>query len=764
MSSTYSDTSVPVSRVTDETNGGKPGLSLRKSCQFCRSRKIRCSGQNICNACRERNIECSYGASGQKGRPRGPARTPSQDSSRFQSRAPTPCLEPSYSSNTPDGQSVYTVAANLDDKFHRLIGCPLGKPANASDQVLDTLANQISRGSFSTTTRPQISSNPPPLKALSYETLFFTLVPEVIEIVASRVGNFGCQQPESNRCRYFARLFLVDKTTSMFSPSFKEDGFSSGVDQSMKLSDSPLEEINSHLTAQLLDIWFSQHPLTFMLAKTLLLRDIRNGTYDEILVSVMLADVQYAQGNALSRDKGERLFRWATCKLQEVSQSTVRLSTIQAVILLGWRCLSLGNARRAICYFVWAGEALNLLPTPQPGVHSINGIDVGEIQQESHRNACCLVFSIKLWALLQLNITGCQQVPLSAPPFIVSHENSSESFKLDRTSHNLATLQNQERMYRELCLLSHVSATAAHILAIPLPREELSDVGFLQSHKWQTNDIPGELSTQIRSVLLNLISSIKPHSQYDYLNGLTLCALHTLFIPCLFPPSCFDVYGSTRDRTLETASICQPIIDFCSSAKSLLQIFSVHEDSEQEGSSPGRILISQHFSSRNDLFALALDSCGRGMNSIYLHGQNGTEIDRNCIRESAPELARLATELHAFSKELNFINTTRPKGIKKLLKNAICQFSNSQMDFSDSYTSASTSSRAGSMGIPELELNAAFDNTDFSFGYDHASTSLAGIEGDGFYGYGLPILHDDMGMGWGSDANVHDMRRGGVRQ
>ena len=44
---------------------------IRKSCYFCRSRKIRCSGGQVCTACRARNMDCIYGREASKGRPRG---------------------------------------------------------------------------------------------------------------------------------------------------------------------------------------------------------------------------------------------------------------------------------------------------------------------------------------------------------------------------------------------------------------------------------------------------------------------------------------------------------------------------------------------------------------------------------------------------------------------------------------------------------------------------------------------------------------------
>ena len=45
---------------------------IRKTCYFCRSRKIRCSGGQVCTACRARNLGCVYGREASKGRPKGP--------------------------------------------------------------------------------------------------------------------------------------------------------------------------------------------------------------------------------------------------------------------------------------------------------------------------------------------------------------------------------------------------------------------------------------------------------------------------------------------------------------------------------------------------------------------------------------------------------------------------------------------------------------------------------------------------------------------
>ncbi|CAG8981763.1 hypothetical protein HYALB_00004705 [Hymenoscyphus albidus] len=677
MSTKYPVGSTPIAIFNEEAKKGKSGLPLRKSCQFCRSRKIRCSGHSICNACRERNIECSYGACGQKGRTRGPTRPPSQENFRLNSRTPTPSLDTFNSRRNSEGQMLGqfhdskidiltpSVAVRLEDMFIRLMGYASEGRSNHADQLLDRLSERIS-----TSNMPHISAQNHPPKPLSYDTVFSTFAPDLIEIVSSRFHHFDYH----------------------------------GLDLSRS----------------------------------------RNGTQYEILVAAMLADVQYGQRNEPDYGEGGKLFNWITLKLQEIAEDEFSLSAIQAVILLGWRCLCFGNARRALCYLFWAEEALYSLPTPQTGVNTINGIDVGKIEQESYRNASWLVFFIKLWAMLQLNITGYESPPPGPPPSISTDESSLQSFKLDRASHNLATLQTQERMYREMCLLGHVTYITGRVLATYTPEEKTDRPRIYQSSNSQPNqgfmNMPNTCLT-IHAELLGSFPSLKNDLQYStgYHHGLALCASHTLLIHSLVYKMNSDVYKSTTNSThlIAMGSLCQPILDFCASAKSLLEFFSTFHNTDYEGANTSSALMSQQLPNKHDLLALSLNACGQAMNTIYIQGQNGTEMVRNCIRENASELARLATELRAFSKDFCFIST-RLKGAKKLPKNAIYQFTAPQMGLSGSYTSASTPSRMGSLKIPEAELNAAFDHTDFSFGYDHASYSVAG-----FHGYGLPMMSDN---------------------
>ncbi|KAG9238213.1 hypothetical protein BJ875DRAFT_513972 [Amylocarpus encephaloides] len=768
-----SDISIPVLQGSD-AGKAKPGPALR---------------QSICSACRERNIECSYRVGGPKGRPRGPSRASTEDTSiksgvstpstdSLQWRGGSPVKNAYLDGSNPDVPDR-SVATNLQSMFNRLMGDRSESTTHHSNLVLDNFNKQIPRAG-----RPAKCGGSPqsPMptsigKPISYEGLFFILAQELIEMIALRFGDLGCHQLEAGRSRYFVKSFMADTVECMFDrvesfPSTdKGNSPPSGFGQPLTPGSTPLQEYNGHLTVQMLEIWFSQHPLSFIFPKTLLLRDIRHDTHDEILLAAILADVQYAQDNEESRNKGSKLFRWAAAKLREVSQNNIRLSTIQAVILLGWRSLCSGNARRAMCYFVWAGYAIHSLPTPPLGVNTINGIDVGEIERESLCNAHWLIFSVNLWAMMQMDAPGCEMPPSSAPSsFPPVDESASASFKLDRTSYNFSTLQNQERMFRELWLLSHVAATTSHIYALyprSLPQEDISDPGCWQQSTLEqlrrlsspTTDI-SMLCTRVRRVLLDSVQLVETHVQHSHSQALALSASHTMIIHFLVPSPASSTngnsYAGSMSRVFAAGGIDQLIVDFCYSATSLLKVFSVLDNADREGAHSDRVVMSQRPSSIYDIFALALDACGRGMNSIYLLGQNGSELERKCVRDRTGELYRLATELHAFSKELNLVSTTRLKTVKKQLKNAITQFGSLHMGLSSSYGSTSTSS-CGSMGIPDSAITTGFDG-DF-FGLDHLSDTSSTRMGGGFYGYGLPVLTDDAysadgGLGYFLDAQA----------
>ena len=508
------------------------------------------------------------------------------------------------------------------------------------------------------------------------------------------------------------------------SPLPTSDGYAGGPDESGGSTTetiSPLREYNNHTTIQMLEIWFSQHPFSFILSKTLLLRDIRHDNHSELLLAAMLADVQHGQDGQDADAKGEHLFRWATARLHEQSQEHINLTTIQAVMLLGWRSLCLSQARRAICYFIWASYAIQTVPTPQLGHNTMNGIDVGEIESECTCNLHWLIFSINFWAMMQVDSPGCSLPSASAPiTFPAAEESASANLKLDRTSYNISTLQNQECMYRDLWLLSHVSATVSHIHAL-YPRSPTLEIEDEDPSCWQSHTLrqlqhlsspPQDISLVCRNAGT---SSSAPFNASKHVQSLECpctgaLASHTMMIIHFLVPSpmsIFQIPGRTS-RILAAGGIEQLVSDFSYSVTALLKVLSILHDRDREGANTARAVMSpRRPSSIIDIFALALDACGRGLNSLFSIGQTGSEQEQKCIGDRKPELARLATELHARS-DLSFLSNSRLRTAKKQLETALSQFSDLHFDFSSLISGLETSHTSSVAAVNTNDTMASY--------------------------------------------------------
>ncbi|PHH75388.1 hypothetical protein CDD83_4408 [Cordyceps sp. RAO-2017] len=113
---------------------------LRRSCAFCRARKIKCSNETICEACRRQGADCIYDFEP----PRPKARTISQDSSKADPTA-TPGVHRQRSSTCGSPKAspgsvmaddvaplddVENVALVLDQKFYENFSSDVGPRSN----------------------------------------------------------------------------------------------------------------------------------------------------------------------------------------------------------------------------------------------------------------------------------------------------------------------------------------------------------------------------------------------------------------------------------------------------------------------------------------------------------------------------------------------------------------------------------------------------------------------------------------------------------
>lgn len=659
--------------------------AMRRSCGFCRSRKIRCSGQNICSACRERNIDCVYGREGSKGRPRGvTSKTATRGTNQKVDSAtsiphtknlptPPPILDPSINqfsaqlsrqidqtsrpkkrsrTDNLDTASKHTIAADLQQIFSRLFDTHGFEDIGTCPNAISALSRKNSENRVSTPSH-DILHRP----TITYEEPMHVLIKDFVEMVALQFGDLGCDQVEDDGSRLFKRCLATDDTQNMFDHPAE--------------AQNPLLDYNDHQTLQMIDVWFSHHPLAVIISKTLLLRSCRGGAQDNILLAVILADVKLAENDPEARDKGIEIFRWAHSKLFEISSINVDLATVQALTLLGWYELCAARARRSICYFLYASKLITSLQAPTIRLNQINGMDIGEVEAELARSIRWITFSVILWAFMQMDAPIMELLPSSSstsfPPI---DETCSKVFALDSASDNISTLPHQAKTIRELWPISHVASTTAHIYALyprqPLLAEPskraswhtrtLRQLQHLSSPLQNTPEDVSTLCSKVRHVLVGALELFEPHAGSEISQSIVLSAYHTMIVHFLFPRSP-DFSG------------CMPVSeslieDVCRSARALLQVSPALERPQDSN----RMTMGLCPSTIAEVFVLGLDACGRAFAYMQNRSRLNTEPEGSIVKAKHETLSYLASQLRVLSKHENLRQTTRTKAVKKQLK------------------------------------------------------------------------------------------------
>ncbi|PYI29053.1 hypothetical protein BP00DRAFT_448753 [Aspergillus indologenus CBS 114.80] len=101
------------------------------------------------------------------------------------------------------------------------------------------------------------------------EALLFSLAPEMLEMLLIESGHLGLQA-EEHQARFFATCLAQDTTQRMFQAG-----------PMVPANINPLASIDWDRMRQLIDICFSHHPFSVLISKTLLLRSIKDGVYDQ---------------------------------------------------------------------------------------------------------------------------------------------------------------------------------------------------------------------------------------------------------------------------------------------------------------------------------------------------------------------------------------------------------------------------------------------------------------------------------------------------
>lgn len=616
-----------------------------------------------------------------------------------------------------------TLALELEVMFNEDFKDTGRTKANAFQESLAAFHRRVNRDPESTFKSLLGSAmEEAPRKTISYAQLLYTMTQGLVEMLSVRFGSLGCYQLKDPSARFYAVSLANDDTPAMFEHINLDK-----VD--------PMQSFDSHRTIQMIEVWFSVHPLSNIVSKTLFLRDYKNNTHDPSLLAVMLADATYVHEDGTIAEQRETLFKWTVKRMSDRPANECGLSTVQTLMLLGWHELCIAHARRATCYLGYAGRIATRLQAknfemPEVDSSRINGIEVAQVEAEIVRNIYWLTFAITLWSFMQIDQPYPQLLPSTLPTeFPPVDESLSAVIKLDIVSDNVSTLAKQIGMIHELWPLSHIASTTAHIYAL-LPRkvevEEANLSGCWQAQPLhqlrlllRANQNISTLCINIRKVLVNAVKLLEVKVENALSKALVLTAYHTTIIHLLFPR-----LESPEDRVTVTEELLN---DFYHSARNLLQMFLV-VNAEHD---VDHLITRIRSSTFADVFVLGLDVCSRALDLFYGQLMAGSIAEIDIIRSKIEDLASIATDMHAISKSETLITAKNLRLVKKKLKEVKLLFhsvspsrgSESASSADDEPNQLETPLDAQILGPPWLESNDALPElwptaapSDFSSG------------------------------------------------
>ncbi|EQB50778.1 hypothetical protein CGLO_09741 [Colletotrichum gloeosporioides Cg-14] len=439
------------------------------------------------------------------------------------------------------------------------------------------------------------------------ETAVPNLFKEIRSLVVDKVGVLGSTFLEHGGGRFYSGTLASDTTPTMFDATLP--------------GPSPLSEYGTRQIGQLVDVWYSIHPLSFLVSKTLLLRALRDSTHDEILLAVILADASMSLGDEVAVGKAHTLLSWAASQLHNRPVPTAAtqpglpgdgvslpsLSTAQALMLLGWNALCQKKPRRATCYIDLAGRIASEIKERisifggSLVTSRINGIDVCEVEKEIAAYLYWTTYALNLWISLQTRNSFSQLQPTSAASILLpADESSSALMRLDEISDNFSTLQKQKEMIKDLWPLAHIASTAAYIFNAYL------ETGSPENATAVCHEASRVLTENI--FVVNLQPAPDPSRYF------VLAMYHTMSIHLLFPST--GASPLTASLLLNEADVESFLLSAQQSASILLQVDN-HED---------LVLPSLPVQSRSnipDIFCPIMDACARSMSFIYTQKASG---------------------------------------------------------------------------------------------------------------------------------------------
>lgn len=549
-----------------------------------------------------------------------------------------------------------TVADELESMFRQNFSSDgTAEPMNPYQEVLSAFQRRLDQGGHGYEFGPMADLTP--CQVIMYEGSLPLLTQELVELLCTKFGRLNCHHLGDFNGKFYVKSLEKDATQFMFAPDVPEE--------------NPINNFDDYRTLQLIDVWFSVHPLSTIVSKTMLLREYRSNSHDEILLAVILADASFIYGAKTTEQQSDALYQFAASRLRTRSIQNCNLSTTQALVLLGWHEICTFQARRGTSFIGYACRVITKLrasmaQSPTMRMSRINGIDVGTVESELMNNIYWITYSVTLWSFMQFDGPFIDLIPsqLSAefPPM---DESSSTVAQLDIVSNNVSTLQAQGRNIRELWQLSHIASTIAHMYAL-FPRETQTPEG--PPLAWQAQPLhqlrqlfsPHQdisvLCVRIRRILADAAEVLKAQVATPSSQGYVLTAYHTVIIHLLFPRSGPD-------------QVAEPIVGealdvMCTSARALIDTVAGLD----MVLAPNPLKTEKPHTALANIITLGLDAYGRAMEELLVRLERAPMGERQGIYLRRGELTYLAAELHNIAKREKMSLARRLRVVKKKLK------------------------------------------------------------------------------------------------
>ena len=631
------------------------GPLLRKSCQFCRSRKTRCSGHRVCTACRARKLNCVYEREALKGRPRGTNRTYSgKYSSHGSCHSTKKAMGFRQSDDSKDAHRPNRSKLSSPSSPIPLTGASFALgPGCVSTELVKALHRNISSNRFlclntdlhmpldlGTLASLHSSSVPEEWSEASncqvtYRGLFFDISRGLVEGFLNHLNSLGCCPQKQTSTACIRNQFFRSGNLTVFgkppSPPKK------------------LLDMNEHCIQQLIEVWFSQHPLSFIISKTLLLNAYSQGLHDEQLLGLIIAEASIIIGDTSSIN----IFEYARYQVlnRETEIIKTSISTVQSLILIGWHDLCQRQTHRGCCYLELASvgimEWLSRVYESSPADKSwMNGIDVGKVELEIAERMYWLMYSLSLWQSLNLGLPFMMET-MRGPKMIttpVPHISSSAVFSLDMESGNVASLDTQKKCMHELWLMSHTASMIAPLYALSLEQQvkATNSVMPLESHtpfKFITQPTrPSDVFEKVRDIWADSLTRLPSQIDDDSSQTFIISTFKTILIHLSFSRSnsgislCPGLTESMLDEVLDIIQTLKSGFDGLDREFNSRNIFTDYPD---------------HRTAR--LLDLSLDTCTRALHSLYNSTVYPESAEQEAIISRLVELKMLAEDLYIIS-------------------------------------------------------------------------------------------------------------------